>query len=657
MAPRIAGQCNGDEALDFGNGYSVDHFITHYPELANYVFLELRTAVSWDNHLAATLITHSALVPSMTLLCRMSTGGSDFIDYSSKSYIIKIKEYLELLFGSPIGNVRILAAKAYAALVAFPQITFECKKLKLAIRNVKHTNYAHGYACAVKYVSEKFEVENENARSYNANFTACDEERDNVHLITNCTDGSLKDPQASRSDQRGVENISESTSGVIRVKKFWNNLYHNEFKSNLCYVTEAMRLLAFEDSRNCVDIYLFKEIGEEIDAVLESEKNKAGFGEFVDISTRFYAENINRTNNFDEEIIKRILNSQCTDQAVTLIKNLAYSAPLQDIVLNYILQVFPDCKEALLAAAICYLNQSVKKTSTLFTLTIEMREKLHRLVQKIGENRKYWKLEQLFYILINTVEFNSEFMDSIVHYCCRKALDDDEMNRELAAECLPCLFLNFVRTENNNKLKILKLCLTFLKDKVSEIRELTIASLVQFFKTNSTEYAASPFDEILYFYIFNEILTNKTIYATFTNIETVQFFLDCIDSINCTKGSKALVESPFDHEDDATSAEETKLLNIIFFSLLNSEKNRLFRNNFKLGEITIRTDFFGFIEANNKFYDKIIVDISDLKTVLDLSFVDYITIKVKFIRDLCNSILELAKHVSESREGDREMGM
>ncbi|XP_046431030.1 uncharacterized protein LOC124184897 isoform X1 [Neodiprion fabricii] len=665
IVPRISGPCNGNQTLDFGNGYSVDHFITHYPELANHVLSELKNAASWDNNLDNTLKSHSATIPSIILLSRMSVGGSDLVDYSSKTYISSVKQNLKLLFRSPIANVRILAAKAYAALVTLPQISWECLKLKQVVQNIHHPNDLHGYMYAIKYVSDKLQMESKSVNPHCSTNKPDTYYRPQHSLQSkiNCPADylSIQHSQNTLSEHTVSKNAAKSLSRISAIKKSWNDLYYGKMKINLCYVVEAMSLVAFENLESYDDIFLFNEIGQDVDPVLKSESNKPGFSEFIATSTRLYVQHVNRTRNIDHEKLVKILKSQCTDQSVTLLDNLKYDVPVQDIVLNNILQVFPDCNEALLDAMIRYLSESIRNSAIFSTTPVgigdksavlcfshlslhnyEITRKVHQLKQKIKEDRKYWKLELFCHILINTLDFDSVAINDLELYCFAKSVDSDENLRKIAIDCTSCLLLHFPRIENSNKLKILRLYLNLLKDEISDIRELARSSFVNFFDSNFAAQSIPPFSETLYYKILDEIIMNKTRHATFSIMEIVDFFLDCLTFINCPKDFKVLVESPFDHEDHATSAEETKLLNIIHFSISHIQKNQSV-DNLHIGENIIITDSFNVIRAKNDIQSEGSPEYSDLKTILDLNYSDCMITKRNLVLKSCNSIIESVK--------------
>ncbi|KAH0554303.1 hypothetical protein KQX54_009350 [Cotesia glomerata] len=122
VIPRLVGQCSDNE-LSFGTGYSVNHFVTHYPKLSEFVLEQLKNN--------STFNFDGTIVPILTLLSRMSVGGCQFTDYSSHKYINEFKKFLRILFGHPVENVRYLAAKSYAALIPNQKIYSELLDIKM----------------------------------------------------------------------------------------------------------------------------------------------------------------------------------------------------------------------------------------------------------------------------------------------------------------------------------------------------------------------------------------------------------------------------------------------------------------------------------------------------------------------------------------------
>ncbi|KAF3430520.1 hypothetical protein E2986_07507 [Frieseomelitta varia] len=142
IVPRLIGQSYGDK-LDFGNGYSINHFVTHYPALADHVMKELYKFSFTFTKFSTALYLHSNIVHILILLSKFSCSACNLIDYSSQEYLSKVKRLLYVLFENPILYVRFLAAKAYAALTNFLQIEFELKKLRYDISSCHNVNLIH----------------------------------------------------------------------------------------------------------------------------------------------------------------------------------------------------------------------------------------------------------------------------------------------------------------------------------------------------------------------------------------------------------------------------------------------------------------------------------------------------------------------------------
>lgn len=632
IVPRIAGQQNGGQTLDYGNGYSTDHFISHYPALADHICSELAAAASSDS----TLKIHSAIVPSLVLLSRMSTGGSDFIDYSSKLYVHEVKQNLKLLFDSPIGNVRILAAKAYAALVPFPQISAEGIALQEALKRAARSNHVHGYLCAIKYVGNKFRNDNEIAYSNLDNF----------------------DEFLFQDYEKG------STTRTSSVESFWRNLNSSETKFSPCYIVEALSLSVFNDKSH--RIYLFKEIGEDKDEILETQRSKPGFWEYVDTLTRIYVDDVNRSYkfsgykrfypslNFDEDIIRRILNSQCVDQGVTFLDNLDPARPVvQTIIFKYILDKFPNCEVSLLNAIVRYLRKSMKHPYVRFPNILgkgdeiknEITSKVYRIIEMINGDRKYLKFELFLYYVLRRYVWDSRSLSAMISYCSANVADVDEFVRETVTDCLPGLLYQYdCISEFESQRDILRVCLALLKDESMDIIDSVRVRMADLF---GRRHGASLFNllDILQENILGIIMASDSYFDSHSPRWIVQFFSDYAASINVGKDSKGIVESPFDHEEDTTSPEETKILNIIFERLSALKQIYFSHRASELGDIVCGDA----IEAKNIIQKKTGFNFSDLKTILDISYPDYIVAKREIVLESCNRIRQVERKINEFR--------
>ncbi|KAK0163047.1 hypothetical protein PV327_006758 [Microctonus hyperodae] len=139
LIPRLVGQSSESE-LDFGNGYLIDHFYTHYPALAEFVLNRISDLSAFN--------LNSNMVPILTLISKMSVGGCDFTDYSSREYTKKLRNAVRSLFSHSVDHVRYAAAKAYAALVSVRDLPDELFAMKTENLEDKNRNFIHGHHMA-----------------------------------------------------------------------------------------------------------------------------------------------------------------------------------------------------------------------------------------------------------------------------------------------------------------------------------------------------------------------------------------------------------------------------------------------------------------------------------------------------------------------------
>ncbi|XP_053594769.1 uncharacterized protein LOC103578400 isoform X1 [Microplitis demolitor] len=139
VIPRLIGQSIENE-INFSTGYSINHFVTHYPILSEFVLNKLKDESAFK--------VDGNIVPVLTLLSRLSIGGCEFTDYSSEKYISELKKYLRLLFGHSVENVRYLAAKSYAALIPIQKMNSELFNMKTETIINKSRNLIHGHLLA-----------------------------------------------------------------------------------------------------------------------------------------------------------------------------------------------------------------------------------------------------------------------------------------------------------------------------------------------------------------------------------------------------------------------------------------------------------------------------------------------------------------------------
>ncbi|CAK9832236.1 Thyroid adenoma-associated protein homolog [Anthophora retusa] len=449
IASRLVGQ-NSDGQLDFGNGYSINHFLTHYPVLADYITKEFQRFLSVFKKCPTALYLHSNVVHILILLSQFSSTGCNLIDYSSQKYVSQVKYFLCMLLESPVLYVRLSTAKAYAALTDFLQIESEIEQLKREISSCRNRNLIHGYLLTMKFLKEKFSVEMES--------------------IKLCSDVN-KQYKKREFEQRG------NVSRLQDISRIWNNISKEDNNSQLCYELETLLLQLQEPFTD--EIYIFNEN----ESLLSSEKMKLGFSQFIDVSTKLYADYINRTNNINIDILQKILNSPCIDQTVSFINHVSPSTRIMRIVLEHFLSNEDNCNELVSTT----INNYVLKTLKRCPLS-DLKETVENLFIKIQalRNKHSQKLKWILLIFSRDMKM---IYKTLHYYTFSFTTHPTEYMRRSAMTFMEISSRRFAELSKECRLIILYGCLILLKDEVSEIREAIVESLRMYvLQTINTKY-------------------------------------------------------------------------------------------------------------------------------------------------------------------------
>ncbi|XP_024937005.1 uncharacterized protein LOC107263882 [Cephus cinctus] len=589
IVPRIVGQCVGGKQLDFGNGYSVNHFVTHYPSLALHILKHLQSFPT-IHKLQLTSDSHSSLVHILTVLSKMSTGGCNFIDYSSKDYLRQAKYSVHVLFANPVGHVRILASKAYAALTAFPQIAQELISLKTDVLKVKGINLIHGHLCAMRYLKEKLANEMENANPYYQ-----------LSIIEK---------------QELSEGSDDKFFRVMEVLNFWKSLSSDKSAARPCYVVEKMFLeLSDVSELSLNDLILFDDTKDNKVSILSAERTRPGFFAFVQLTMQYYTNYVNRTGDIQVEVINRILHSHCLDQSISFLNHLQFHTPIIETILDYMLKATETSATGLSDTMINFFIQSLRHLSSSAITKLKENEKIRLLILKLKGKHTNSKLEQLRRVLTIIFSREDDAMNEIISFIFNASSDADEKIRQLATEYIEFLMRDFATLQNHDKLKILTSCLLLLKDEVSEIKVATINNLEILNNNFSTEKRSHRIAEVLYHEILTEIISNRANFANFSRSDIYNFIQICTDTVKCSETISHL-ESPFDHENDASQREETKLLNTLFYCM-----------RYTIDNDSKSLDFTKILSSQYELQKEAGLDLTDLQKALNTKYMDYLMAK------------------------------
>ncbi|XP_012149072.1 uncharacterized protein LOC100876028 [Megachile rotundata] len=605
IVPRLVGQSYGD-TLDFGNGYSINHFITHYPVLTDYITKELQRFSKEFFKFSTALYSHSSIVHILILLSKFSNSGCQLIDYPAQYFIFKTKRLLHILFQNPVLYVRRLAAKAYAALTEHLEIALEIEKLRCTLSLYPNVNVIHGHLLTIQYLKEKLATEIECLNS--------------CSNVIQCTDNKLK-PRIELLRFR-------------RILQIWNNLSKEESNSQICYVLETLFLQLKEsnfDEMFTTDVFTFNENM----SVFGSEKVKPGFFQFIDVSTKLYAEYLNRTNKINNDTVHKILNSHCVDQTISFLNHVSPSIPILQIVFKHLLNMNEhDCNELLLNVMVNYALKTLRRWPSLDTNELNIEKTLEKMfveTKEIVTNSRLWNLKCIITILFSK---NEALIAKILLCALNLCIHEEEHMRNIAVELVQYSVYRFTDLTNKNKLTILQCCLILLKDEIFEIRKAIAESLrTHVLQKMNVEFSNLEHDECIYQKLLSEVMCSE-LTSKDMNLLFVKLFTRDIKNFNVN----ATVENPFCHDDNPSYKEETKFLNFCFYytqqkkyrhSRCSTICNRMESDDENIINVLTKAEIKH--QLQNKYFDD-----TNLEIVLNTKYVDYLLRKQELVIQECS---------------------
>lgn len=601
IVPRLAGQ-NYGEALDFGNGYPINHFVTHYPVLASYIMEELHNFSCTFMNFSTALYLHSNIVHILILLSKFSYSGCNLIDYSSQKFVFHVKYALRTLLENPVLFIRLLVAKTYAALIDFRDITSEIEKLKHDAILGRNPNLIHGRLLTIKYLKEKLSVETDN--------------------INSCSD-----------IVKHIKHESEQCVELLRLRKIlqiWSNMPKQNSNPQICYMLEVLFLQLSEslsDQLCATDIFHFDE-----NVSTYSEKTKPGFFEFIGLSTKLYVDYIKRTNNITTDILHKILDSYCVDQSISFLNYLGPSVSVLNIVLERLLLSEHNYNELLLNTMVNYALITLKHLPSIESNELHVGELLNKLYFQIEENFTYSNLWRLKYIVMLKFSKNETVLNKILSLTLNLCIHEEEHMRQMALEFLQFSVRRFSDLTEKNKLIILYCCLILLKDEILEIREIIGDSLrTHVLQTINTEYTLLEHDERIYQDLLLQVMLEQSKFSESrdTSLSFVRLFTHSIKNFDIN----VIIENPFYHDDNPFYREESKFLNLCFHYI---QQNKYSRNKCSTGNTTEYIsenviDSLKKIEAKYRLQEKCCFDYTNLEIVLNTKYVDYLSKKQRIV--------------------------
>ncbi|XP_078038510.1 uncharacterized protein LOC144470832 [Augochlora pura] len=592
IVPRLVGQSYG-ETLDFGTGYPIDHFVTHYPLLSNFVRKELQNLSSTFMDFSTTLYLHSNIVHVLVLLSKFASSGCNLINYSSQKFVTKMKLLLRKLFENPIWYIRLLSAKAYAALTDFLSIKFEITKLKQNVSLSKNANLIHGNLLTIKYLKKKLLIETENL-SLKSN-------------VVQCT------------------NSNEQCTELLRFREIlqiWNNIHKGENK--ICYILETMRLQLADsclDQFSATDIFLF----DQNSSVFSSEKTKPGFYQFVDYSTKLYADYVRRTNNISSDTVYNILSSHSIDQCTSFLDNVGNCILVLKIVIERSLLNGNDYTQAHVNAMFNYALNTLQRLSLQDINNLDMKKLVKNLSRQREENAKNYKLWRLKSTLIIMYSEDNAIINEILSQVLNLCVHEEEYKRQTAVEFIQFSMQRFAELTNDNKLIILHCCLILLKDEISEIRQSVVESL----RTNVFQEIAH--DECMYQSLLDEVMLDRLKLDSDKNANLffIKLFTHNIKNFDVDK----TIINPFYHDNNPVYREESKFLNHCFYYIQRNKYNSdngSTENTAKYSNESV-VDVLHKIETKYCLQQMYRLDFTNLEVFLCTKYVNYLLMKQKIV--------------------------
>lgn len=595
IIPRLVGQSPGGKELDFGNGYSINHFITHYPILTNHILKQLQVFSQFSENSNTMLHEYSNIVHILILLSKFSISGCDFIDYLSYDFVQEMKSYFCKLLANPIEHVRILTGKAYAALTAFSCIRSEMEILKCNIFLIKNVNKIHGHLLTIKYLKEKFLAEAENINS-------C---KTIESIIIN-------------SDEKCI-----SEYRIQNIVKIWNNKLKTKNNQQIYYTLECMLIELFNLKLSPLNIECFDKIILDSLCILHMEKIKPSFYQFIDILMYLYADHIKYTGNFNSKIIDKIVHSEYIYQTIDFLTHLHCFTPILKIILHILLSIIDNGNALVINAMIKFIITTFKCSLLIDIYKLKLEEVILNLIPKLDKDTKHINVLHLKNILIVIFCKDERVIYKTLSAIFNMSLSDNEYVQNEALECLQFLVQRFSEVESKNKLIIIHCCLILLKNDTSDISS-SVTTIVQN-HIMSTIYGKKKMcehDEIIYQQLLLEIEYYTLLCNSFYLNDNIEFIRQFIGLDKLHNRQSSLVENPFDHEDNTFYKEETKFMNILYFYMQSNKK--CYRTLKKESNTDNYIDVSRIIQSKYQFLEKTGFNLNCLRNLLALKDKEYL---------------------------------
>lgn len=613
VVPRLVGQCSGrgSGTLDFGNGYSVNHFVTHFPKLKFLIRTQLRKVSEIRGTSNAALRSYSNIVHVLILLSKLSTNG-DVFDYPTKEFREEMKYLLCTFLGNPMMHVRQLVAKAYAALTPFNFISLEMKEAKRNALSIYDVNTLHGYLLIHNNFREKL-----------------------IDTYTVYSPEILKDISAF--------NLSD-----LKVKD--KNIHLNEYKytdfiekffiKQPCYIPGILFLQQLEISNprpeSTTMFCSYLSVIKDIMSSEKQEKIQPGFFQFVGNWARLYAIDtncwipINNSLELNFDRYDYILNSNCPEIPIEFLKRLSHRISLLEFILRYLMLINnkrQNKHQLVLDEIVTFTLKTIKhaslKINWLAIDEIELNElKFDKITEEFNQiemtiaNSYMIPVKNSLILAFSKCETS---INKVLSHVLDLCMDEKESVRLRAMEYIEIALHSFVLLNNRNQLMIMRCCLILLKDEIADIRKNVSTFLQKYTSEKDIVHYTLQHEEIVYQQLLSNILHLQFDIAIADNIDFIRYLTCAIKDISSYNDT--MIENPFNHDDNIFYKEESKFLNLCFLCNSPSQSCDIRKgNNFDAVQ-AIQTKCF------RKLQEKAGFNYDDLRTILYMKEMDYLTRK------------------------------
>lgn len=599
VVPRLVGQCSGnkkDGLLDFADGYSFNHFITHYPTLAGRMLTQLQAVSKITGTSGTALRSYAKVAHTLVLFSRMWAGGCDLVDYPSSTFIKEFRKLLYELCKKPMIHIRQLAAKAYVALTPSTRLSSTLNTIQSIIRESKDDNQSYGLFLIVRHLTERL--------------------IHNTHISNPYV---LKDTYTS---DLYIHFCQRYRDILIAWRDMCEGKRHYK---QPCYMLET---LFFEKIQSKDINFLLNEHHDNwsiIERIIPLQKVQPGFFQFLSLRAKYCA---SRVKNSIPKVTRSILDMNCTEQSIGFLDGLSHSVSLFEFILKYLISMEDD-HDPLLIAHMVTLARKMMKNADLFEDNESKFSNLTKMFCEIDANTVATNPNVIYMKNALTLAFSQ--YETPINKALSQALclsmDNEQLTRLAGTDYVEFALRRFTQLTNNSQLILIKCCLILLKDEIAEIRDI-VSTLLQKYKLlqklQHTEIVYQRFLEYV-------ICQSNDVSSTTGNTpnEKIENIIRCFThGIRDSVDSKVTIENPFYHDDITFYKEETKFLNLCYFYVklwINGRSSWVDGNAHNYSNV-IRT-----IEISRELQKAIIFNCDDLRTVLYTKEMNYLTHKRDFV--------------------------